>query len=33
MCDRIIIMKNGAINGEFHRDERLNEEDLIAKMV
>lgn len=33
MCDRIIIMKNGTINGEFHRDERLNEEDLIAKMV
>lgn len=33
MCDRIIIMKNGSINGEFHRNERLNEEDLIRKMV
>jgi len=33
MCDRIIIMKNGVINGEFKRDERLSEEDLIAKMV
>ncbi|HWQ77588.1 MAG TPA: sugar ABC transporter ATP-binding protein [Anaerovoracaceae bacterium] len=33
MCDRIIIMKNGMINGEFGRDERLNEEDLIARMV
>ena len=33
MCDRIIIMKNGVINGEFQRDERLSEEDLIAKMV
>jgi ribose transport system ATP-binding protein len=33
MCDRIIIMKNGVINGEFKRGERLSEEDLIAKMV
>lgn len=33
MCDRIIIMKNGVINGEFKRDERLSEEDLIARMV
>lgn len=33
MCDRIIIMKNGMINGEFRRDESLNEEDLIAIMV
>ncbi len=33
MCDRIIVMKNGVINGEFKRDERLSEEDLIAKMV
>lgn len=33
MCDRIIIMKNGVINGEFERAEKLSEEDLIAKMV
>lgn len=33
MCDRIIIMKNGVISGELARDERLNEEDLIVKMV
>ncbi len=33
MCDRIIIMKNGEINGEFERAEKLSEEDLIAKMV
>ncbi len=33
MCDRIIIMKNGTINGEFIRGEQLSEEDLIAKMV
>ncbi len=33
MSDRILIMKDGKINGEFHRSESLNEEDLIAKMV
>ena len=33
MSDRILIMKDGKINGEFMRSENLNEEDLIAKMV
>lgn len=33
MSDRIIIMKNGEINGEFLRSPDLNEEDLIEKMV
>lgn len=33
MSDRIIILKNGAISGEFSRDEALGEEDLIEKMV
>jgi ribose transport system ATP-binding protein len=33
MSDRIIIMKGGVISGEFGRDENLNEQDLIAKMV
>ena len=33
MADRIIVMKNGRINGEFLRDPSLSEEDLIAKMV
>ena len=33
MSDRILIMKDGKINGEFMRSESLNEEDLIAKMV
>ena len=33
MADRILIMKDGKINGEFLRDPDLNEEDLIAKMV
>ena len=33
MCDRIIVMKNGSLNGEFFRNQDLNEEDLIAKMV
>ena len=33
MSDRILIMKNGKINGEFMRDQKLSEEDLIAKMV
>lgn len=33
MSDRILIMKDGKINGEFMRSESLDEEDLIAKMV
>lgn len=33
MSDRILIMKNGKINGEFLRSKDLNENDLIAKMV
>lgn len=33
MSDRIVIMKNGQINGTFTRSEELGEEDLIAKMV
>ena len=33
MADRILIMKDGKINGEFIRDPALSEEDLIAKMV
>ncbi|MBR1485881.1 MAG: sugar ABC transporter ATP-binding protein, partial [Synergistaceae bacterium] len=33
MSDRILIMKDGKINGEFYRSESLSEEDLIAKMV
>lgn len=33
MADRILIMKDGKINGEFTRDPDLGEEDLIAKMV
>ena len=33
MSDRIYVMKDGRINGEFMRDPALSEEDLIAKMV
>ena len=33
MSDRIFVMKDGRINGEFLRDPALSEEDLIAKMV
>lgn len=33
MSDRILIMKNGKINGEFFRSEDLGEEDLIQKMI
>ena len=33
MADRILIMKDGKISGEFTRDPALSEEDLIAKMV
>ncbi len=33
MCDRIIIMKDGEINGELPRDPNMDENALIAKMV
>jgi ABC-type sugar transport system, ATPase component len=33
MSDRILIMKNGRISGEFKRDPKLGERDLIAGMV
>ena len=33
MSDRIFIMKDGKINGEFLRSKQLDENDLIAKMV
>jgi len=33
MSDRILIMKDGKINGEFMRDPKLGEKDLIATMV
>jgi ribose transport system ATP-binding protein len=33
MCDRILIMKDGALNAEFHRSKELGEEDIIAKML
>ena len=33
MCDRIIIMKDGEINGEIMRDKDMDENTLIAKMV
>ena len=33
MSDRIYVLKDGRINGEFLRDPALSEEDLIAKMV
>ncbi len=33
MSDRVIIMKNGEISGEFYRSSELSEEDLIEKMV
>lgn len=33
MSDRIFIMKDGKINGEFLRSKKLDENDLIAKMV
>jgi ribose transport system ATP-binding protein len=33
MSDRILIMKNGRINGEFIRNRDLGEKDLITKMV
>ena len=33
MADRILIMKDGKVSGEFLRAPELSEEDLIAKMV
>ena len=33
MSDRILIMKDGKVNGEFSRSESLGEKDLIAKMI
>ena len=33
MCDRIIILKDGRINGELKRDRNIDENVLIAKMV
>ncbi len=33
MCDRILIMKDGAISGQLARSEDLDENSLIAKMV
>ncbi len=33
MCDRILIMKDGKLNGEVLRNEELTENDLIEKMV
>ncbi len=33
MCDRILIMKDGKINGELTRSQELDENALIAKMV
>ena len=33
MCDRILVMKDGTVNGEFTRNPDLTEEDFIAKMV
>jgi ABC-type sugar transport system ATPase subunit len=33
MCDRILIMKDGKLNGEVLRSEELTENDLIEKMV
>jgi len=33
MTDRILIMKNGRVNGEFMRSRDLGEKDLITKMV
>ena len=33
MCDRIIIMKDGMVNGEIMRDKDMDENTLISKMV
>lgn len=33
MCDRILVMKDGALNGELRRAPGITEQDVIAKMV
>ncbi len=33
MSDRILIMKDGTVNGEFSRNEQLTEKDLIEKLI
>ena len=33
MADRILIMKDGKINGEFYRSEDLKDTDLIDNMI
>ena len=33
MCDRILVMKDGRVNGELLRSPELCEQDLIAKMI
>ncbi|WP_020613443.1 sugar ABC transporter ATP-binding protein [Sediminispirochaeta bajacaliforniensis] len=33
MCDRILVLKNGRINGEFFRSKELTEHDLIHQML
>ena len=33
MSDRIILLKDGAVTGEFHREDGLSEEKLIQKMI
>ena len=33
MADRILVMKDGKVNGEYVRNPKLGEEDLIAKMI
>lgn len=33
MCDRILVMKDGKINGQLHRSPDLTEQDIIAKMI
>ena len=33
MCDRILILKDGAINGEFYRDQAFSEQTLIGAII
>ena len=33
MSDRILIMKDGVINGQFNRDETITEQMLIEKVI
>lgn len=33
MCDRVLIMKDGKLNGELHRDKEMDENSLIERMV